>query len=44
MNTEEKSVVQEVRESNYNPFSQNVKERDYTKVQASVSAEDLSRR
>jgi hypothetical protein len=42
MNTEEKSVVQEVRESNYNPFSQNVKERDYTKVQASVSAEDLS--
>jgi hypothetical protein len=42
MNTEEKSVVQEVRESNYNPFSQNVKERDYTKVQASVSPQDLS--
>lgn len=38
----EKNVVQEVRESNYNPFSQNVKERDYTRVQAAVNAQDLS--
>lgn len=38
----EKNVVQEVRESNYNPFSQNVKERDYTRVQADVNPQDLS--
>ena len=37
-----KSAVQEVREGNYNPFSDNVKERDYTRVNAAVSPEQIS--
>lgn len=37
-----KGVVQEVREGNYNPFSDNVKERDYTRVNAAVSPEQIS--
>lgn len=42
MDNVEKSAVQEVRESNYNPFSQNVTQRDYTKVQAAVNPQELS--
>lgn len=37
-----KGTVQQVREGNYNPFSDNVKERDYTRVNAAVSAEEIS--
>jgi hypothetical protein len=38
----EKSVVQEVRERNYNPFAQNVNEKPYSKAQVGVSPEQIS--
>ena len=41
-NQNAKSVVQQVRDENYNPFSDNVKERDYTRVNADVSPEQIS--
>jgi hypothetical protein len=37
-----KSVAQEVRETNYNPFSQNVNEKPYTKINVGVDPEQLS--
>jgi len=42
MDTEKKSVVEEVKERNYNPFAQNVVERSYTRPQVGVSPEALS--
>lgn len=41
-NQNAKGAVQQAREENYNPFSDNVKERDYTKVNAAVSPEQIS--
>ena len=38
----EKNVVQEVRETNYNPFSQNVNEKAYSKIKVEVSPDQLS--
>lgn len=37
-----RSVVQEVRDANYNPFADNVKERDYTRATAAVALDDIS--
>jgi len=41
-NVQGKSLVQEVKEANYNPFADNVKERDYTRVSAEVNLDDIS--
>jgi hypothetical protein len=42
MDNEKKSVVEEVKERNYNPFGQNVVERSYTRPQVGVNAEALA--
>lgn len=41
-NVQGKTLVQEVKEANYNPFADNVKERDYTRVSAEVNLDDIS--
>jgi len=42
MDNKEKNVVQEVRDRNYNPFSQNVNEKPYSRPQVGVNAETLT--